>query len=96
MTALANDNHLTLKDLTNNYIIANEGKYGICVLRVAYSRTEHARVPSDKKLRTLNPVTPWLTVGNQYVLPKSDINKRRRFSPLPINLIYTETLKTDV
>lgn len=96
MSALANDNGLTLKELTNNYIIAKNGRSGVCVLCVAYAQTEHARIPSDKKLRSLNPVTPWLTVGNQYVLPKSDIAKRRRCSPLPINLIYTETLKTDL
>lgn len=96
MTALANRNGLTLKDLTNNYIITDEGKSGVCVLFVSYFRTEHARIPSDKKLRSLNPVTPWLTVGNQYIMPKSDIAKRRRYPPLPINLIYTENLKTDV
>ncbi len=96
MTALANDNSMTLKDLTNNYIVAHEGKSGVCVLRVAYSQTEHARVPADRKLRTLNPSTPWLTVGHQYVLPKSDIAKRRKYTPLPINLIYTESLKTDL
>jgi hypothetical protein len=96
MTALASGNDLTLKELTNNYIIATEGKSGVCVLFVSYDQTEHAKAPSDRKIRTLNPVTPWLTVGNQYVMPKSDIAKRKKYPPLPINLIYTESLKTDV
>lgn len=96
MTALASGNDLTLKELTNNYIIANEGRSGVAVLYVSYYQTEHAKVPPDRKLRTLNPVPPWLSVGNQYVMPKSDIVKRRKYPPLPINLIYTESLKTDV
>lgn len=96
MTALAGVNGLTLNDLTNNYIIAEEGRSGVCALRIAYTRTEHARIPSDKKLRSLNPIMPWLTVGEQYVMPKSDILKRRKYPPLPINLIYTESLKTEV
>ncbi len=96
MASLASGNDLTLKDLINNYVIATEGKSGVCVLRVSYCRTEHSRVPSDKKLRTLNLVTPWLTVGNQYILPKSDIAKRKKYSPLPINLVYTETPRADI
>jgi len=96
IASLATSNNLTLKEINNNYIIATEDNCGVCVLRVIYCRTEHSRVPSDKKLRVLNPVTPWLTVGNQYIMPKSDIAKRRKYSPLPINLVYTDTPRTDL
>lgn len=90
-SALANDNELTLKEVNDHYTIAEEGRSGVCILQVFYSFTDHARVPLDGKLRNLNPATPWLTVESQYILPKSGKGERRKFSPLPINLIYTET-----
>ncbi len=88
---LAKDNGLTLKETRENYVIATEDKESVCILQVAYAVTEHARVPSDGKLRTLNPVKPWLTVGHQYILPISNRGKKRKYAPLPINLVYAET-----
>jgi len=91
MSSLANDNSLTLKEVQENYLIATEGKDGVAMLQVLYIETEHARVPSHGKLRTLNPATPWLTVGHQYILPVSNRGKKRKYAPLPINLIYAES-----
>ncbi|MEW6076697.1 MAG: hypothetical protein AB1724_02675 [Thermodesulfobacteriota bacterium] len=93
MTDLAARTGLAVKDLTNNYVIATEGTAGIFVLRVAYMRTEHSRFPSEKKLRTVRMSLPWLTVGNQHILPRTDIALRRKFSPLPVNVIYAENLE---
>jgi hypothetical protein len=95
MADLAAKTGMTVKDLTDNYVITTEGTAGICVLRVAYMRTEHSRVPSEKKLRTLRVSVPWLTVGNQHILPKTDIAKRRKCPPLPVNVIYADTPKAD-
>lgn len=91
MSGLANDNDLTLKEIHENYLIATENREGVCMLQVLYHETEHARVPSDGKLRTLNPATPWLTVGYQYILPTSNRGPKRKYPPLPINLIYADT-----
>jgi hypothetical protein len=95
MAALAASNGLSVKDLTSNYVITTEGKAGVCILRVAYMRTEHSRIPSEKKLRTVRMTLPWLTVGNQHILPKTDISKRSQYPPLPINVIYADAPKTE-
>jgi len=88
---LANTNNLTLKDFTDNYVIATEGRSCVCILQVFYLFTEPAREPADGKLRTLNPATPWLTVESQHILPRDLKAGRRKCSPLSINLIYTES-----
>ncbi|MDY6833007.1 MAG: hypothetical protein SWC96_14415 [Thermodesulfobacteriota bacterium] len=91
VTNLANTNNMTLKDFTENYVIAAEGRSSVCILQVFYMFTDPAREPGDGKLRTLNPAAPWLTVESQHILPKDLKAGRRKCSPLPINLIYTES-----
>lgn len=91
MSALANANGLTLKDLAENYVLDMEGRSGVCMLQVFYMFTDPARESADRKLRTFNPATPWLTVESQFILPKDLKAGRRKHSPLPINLIYTES-----
>ncbi|OQX62148.1 MAG: hypothetical protein B5M56_07275 [Desulfococcus sp. 4484_241] len=95
MSALAKDNEITLKELNENYLIGTEGKSGVFILQVLYMFTESAREPEDGKLRVLNPANPWLTVENQYILPRDNKGERRKRPPLKINLIYTEQKKSE-
>ncbi len=90
MTALANENDLNLKEFLEHYVLDQINRSGVCILQVFYMHTEDARVPMDNKIRKLNPAKPWLTVINQYILPvPPPKTARRKYSPLPINLIYT-------
>lgn len=69
-----------------NYLIAREKRCGICIFQASYARTYHAREPEDGKLREIKPDLNWLTVGEQYLLPKPGVWK---YAPIPLNVIYT-------
>jgi hypothetical protein len=68
------------------YVVANQGKGGICIFQATYAYTNHARPPDDGKLREINPDVNWLTVGQEHILPRPGVAK---YPPLPISLIYS-------
>ena len=86
MTQLAEAGNLSVRSFKKNYLVAREGKSGICIFQAIYDYTDPARPPDDKKLREIKPDLYWLTVGGQQILPKPGIVKH---PPLPVNLIYS-------
>jgi len=86
MTQLSNAHNMALPTFKKNYVVAREGRRGICIFQVTYSYTNHARPPDDGKLREINPDVNWLTVGQEHILPKPGVFK---YPPLPISLIYS-------
>ncbi len=86
MTQIAEAGNLSVRSFKKNYLVAREGKSGICIFQAIYDYTDPARPPDDKKLREIKPDLYWLTVGGQQILPKPGIVKR---PPLPVNLIYS-------
>jgi len=86
MQQLAVANSLTLPTFKKNYVVARDGKKGICIFQVSYAYTNHARPPDDGKLREINPDVNWLTVGQEHILTKPGVMK---YPPLPVSFIYT-------
>ncbi|MBW2010173.1 MAG: hypothetical protein JRI32_00600 [Deltaproteobacteria bacterium] len=85
MARIAEANDLKLQTFKKNYVVAYEGKEGICIFQAIYSFTEHSRPPEDGKLREINPDPRWLTVGGQHILPKPGV---WQYPPLYLNAIY--------
>ncbi len=79
-------NGLSTRRFNKNYVVARTRKHSICIFHTTYAYTSHARPPEDGKLRDIKPDLNWLTVGDQYVMPKPGV---WRYSPLITNLIYT-------
>lgn len=86
MQQLAAANNMALPTFKKNYVVARDGKKGICIFQVSYAYTNHARPPDDGKLREINPDVNWLTVGQEHILTKPGVKK---YPPLPIGFIYT-------
>jgi hypothetical protein len=86
MQQIAEAHHITPRRFNNNYIIAKDGSYGICIFQATYAYTNHARPPDDGKLRDLKPDLYWLTVGSQHIMPKPH---NWRYPPLYMNFIYS-------
>ena len=86
---IAESNHMSLPAFRKNYVVARNKVEGICIFQVTYLNTYHARPPEDGKLRDIKPDLNWLTVGEEHILPKPGVKK---YPPLPVNLIYTETI----
>jgi hypothetical protein len=78
--------NMALLTFKKNYVVAREGRYGICIFQVTYAYTNHARPPDDGKLRELNPDVNWLSIGQEHILPKPGVHK---YPPLPIAFIYS-------
>jgi len=78
--------HLTPAMLRKKYTIAATRRHGLGILQARYNHTEPARTPEDGKIRELTADLNWLTVSEQYLLPRPGV---RQFPPLPVNLIYT-------
>lgn len=83
---IAVENSLSVSTFNKKYVIARKGRSGVCLFQVVYSYTEHGKSPPDGKLREIKPDLNWLKVSGQYLLPKPGI---LRYSPLPLNLIYS-------
>ena len=83
---IAETHNLQPRTFRKNYVVARMHKAGICVFQTSYSFTNHARPPDDGKLREIKSDLHWLTVGSQQILPKPGVWK---YSPLPLNIIYT-------
>jgi hypothetical protein len=79
-------NNMALPTFNKNYVVARQGRKGICIFQVSYTYTNHARPPDDGKLREINPDVNWLTVGQEHILPKPGVLK---YPPLPVGLIYS-------
>lgn len=86
MTQIAEAGNLSPRAFKRNYLVAREGKNGICIFQATYDYTNPARPPDDKKLREIKPDLYWLTVSGQHILPKPGTVE---YPPLPINLIYS-------
>jgi hypothetical protein len=71
---------------TNNYVVARQGKFYICIFNVLYDYTSHALPSEGGRLRELNPDINWLTVAEEYILPKPSVTK---YAPIPYKIIYT-------
>jgi len=78
--------NMPLPTFKKNYVVAREGRNGICIFQVTYAYTNHARPPDDGKLRELNPDVNWLSIGQEHILPKPGVHK---YPPLPFGFIYS-------
>ncbi len=85
MSQIAASHHLSVTTFKKNYLVARERKTGIFVFQVNYTYTNHARPPEDGRLRELNPDVNWLSIGQEFLLPKPGVLK---YPPLPVNLVY--------
>lgn len=83
---IAYENNLAPLTFKKNYVMAREGRSGICIFQATYAYTSHSRPPEDGKLRDIKPDLSWLSVGGQHLLPKTNIGK---YPPIPLNVIYT-------
>jgi hypothetical protein len=83
---LIDSNHLSHHTFKKYYVVARENKDAICIFQATYARTYQARPPEDGKLRDIKSDLNWLTVGEQFILPKPGVWK---YPPLPFNIIYT-------
>ena len=72
--------------IKRNYVVARDGKFGICLFQVTYAFTNHARPPDDGKLREINPDLNWLTIGQEHIVPKPGVLK---YPPLPVSMVYS-------
>ncbi len=85
MTQIAESNNMPVSRLKKNYMVAGEGRSGVFIFRVTYTRTVHAMPPESGKLRELVPEPYWLTVGYQHILPRPGVWEWR---PIYCNLVY--------
>lgn len=85
MQQLAAANSMAPPTFKKNYVVARDGRKGICIFQVSYAYTNYARPPDDGKLREINPDVNWLTVGQEHILPKPGVMK---YPPLPFGYIY--------
>ena len=85
MTQIAESNNMPVSRLKKNYMVAGEGRSGVFIFRVTYTRTAHAMPPESGKLRELVPEPYWLTVGYQHILPRPGVWEWR---PIYCNLVY--------
>ena len=83
---VADLHNLTMQTFRKNYIVARDGKFGICLFQVTYTFTNHARPPEDGKLREINPDVNWLSIGQEHIVPKPGVVK---YPPLPVGLVYS-------
>ncbi|MCF8070303.1 MAG: hypothetical protein K9L30_17105 [Desulfobacterales bacterium] len=88
---IAEANHIKPRTFYKNYVAIREKKYILCIFQATYNFTTPARPGDDGKLRDLNPDLHWLTVGAQNILPRPGVFK---YPPIPLNIIYSETLKS--
>ena len=86
---IAEANNMTIQAFKKNYVVTRDKKSGICIFQASYLRTSHGRPPEDGKLRDIKPDLNWLTVGEEHILPKPGV---RKYPPLPLNVIYTESI----
>ena len=86
MQQIAAAHNLVYRTFRKNYLVADEGRNGICIFQVTYAYTNHARPPDDGKLREINPDVNWLAVGQEHILPKPGVAK---YPPLPISMVYS-------
>ncbi len=77
--------NITQNSFTKNYVIARNKKNFVCILDVRYNYTSHALPPADRKLRELRPDTNWLSVSEEYILPKPSVLK---YPPIPHKMVY--------
>lgn len=77
---------LTQNSFTKNYVIARQGKFFICILKVQYDYTGHAQPSEGGRLRELKPDTNWLTVSQEHILPKPSVIKH---APIPYKMVYS-------
>ena len=84
--ALAQQENLPQSTFTNNYVVARQGKYYICIFNVWYDYTSHALPSEGGRLRELNPDNNWLTVCEEHILPKPSVTK---YAPIPYKIVYT-------
>ena len=87
MMQIAATHNMAFRTFKKNYVVASEGRKGICILQVVYAYTNHARTPDDGKLREINPDVNWLSIGQEHILPKPGVSK---YPPLPTSLVYSQ------
>jgi len=82
---LADSINITQNSFTKNYVVARNKRKFVCVLNVRYNYTSHALPPVDGKLRELRHDINWLSVAEEYILPKPSVLK---YPPIPHKMVY--------
>jgi len=83
---VCNINGISRRSFTKNYLIDRYGKCGVAIFQTLYAPTIHSFPPEDHRLRDLNPDVFWITVDEQYLLPRPDVWKQ---PPLSYSVIYS-------
>jgi hypothetical protein len=82
---LAKTIDITQNSFTKNYVVARQRQEFICILSVRYDYTSHALPSEGGRLRELKPDTNWLTVSEEYILPKPNV---LNYPPIPYKMVY--------
>lgn len=83
---LAKETGITQNSFTKNYVVTRLKKDFICILNVRYAYTSHALPSEGGRLRDLNPDINWLTVADEYILPKPGV---LAYAPIPHKMVYS-------
>jgi len=77
---------ISQNSFTKNYVIARQRKNFICILNVKYGYTSHALPSEGGRLRDFKLETNWLTVSEEYLLPKPGV---LMYPPVPHKMVYS-------
>ena len=83
---IAETTGITVRTIAKNYAVARHRKRYICLFKVKYNHTTPALPPESGRLRELKADTSWLTVAQEYILPKPGIIN---CPPIPYKVIYS-------
>lgn len=83
---LADKTGISQHSFTKNYVIARQRKNFICILNVRYDYTSHALPSEGGRLRDFKLETNWLTVSEEYILPKPGV---LMYPPVPYKMVYS-------
>ncbi|MFH2060700.1 MAG: hypothetical protein ABIJ59_17590 [Pseudomonadota bacterium] len=82
---LADKAGITQNSFTKNYVVARQRSHFVCILNVRYDYTSHALPSEGGRLRELKLDTNWLTVSEEYILPKPSVLIH---PPIPHKMVY--------
>ncbi len=83
---LADTINISQNSFTKHYVVARLRKYFICILKVRYDYTLHSLPSEGGRLRELKADTNWLTVSQEYILPKPSV---LIYPPIPYKMVYS-------
>jgi len=83
---LSEVNNISKRSFSQNYLVDRIAKNGVGIFHTIYAPTLHSCPPDDGRLRDLKPDVFWITVDEQFLLPRPDVWK---YPPIKYNVIYS-------